>query len=161
MRSMKIGLMVALVALSSAVAEAQSITGTITGRVSDPQGLTTPGVTVTASSPNLQGTRTTVTSVSGDYLLALLPPGVYTVTFELSGFAPIEKSVSLAPTQVLPVDAMLGPVAAEETVVVTGRSVDVLMRTAQVATNFQQTLVAALPTNRDINAALLLAPSVH
>ena len=36
-----------------------------------------------------------------------------------------------------------------------------LVQTAQVATNLSQALIAVLPTNRDINAALLLAPSVH
>jgi hypothetical protein len=161
MRSMTLALILAPTLLSSAVAAAQSTTGTITGRVSDPQGLTAPGVTVTASSPNLQGTRFTVTSVSGDYLLTLLPPGAYTLTFDLSGFARVEKRVSLSPTQVLPVDATLGTATVDEVVLVTGRSVDVLMRTAQVATNFDQTLIASLPTNRDINAALQLAPAVH
>ena len=38
---------------------------------------------------------------------------------------------------------------------------DVLTQTAQVATNFNQDLISTLPTTRDINAALLLAPSVH
>src|SRR5207248_1753083 len=42
-----------------------------------------------------------------------------------------------------------------------GRSADVLTQTAQVATNFKQELIATLPTNRDINASLLLAPAVH
>ena len=36
-----------------------------------------------------------------------------------------------------------------------------LLQTAQVATNFNQELIATLPTNRDINATLLLAPAVH
>ena len=36
---------------------AQSTTGTISGRVVDAQGLGVPGVTITATSPNLQGSR--------------------------------------------------------------------------------------------------------
>ena len=36
-----------------------------------------------------------------------------------------------------------------------------LTQTAQVATNFKQDLISMLPTNRDINASLLLAPAVH
>src|SRR5439155_16923016 len=38
---------------------------------------------------------------------------------------------------------------------------DVLTQTSQVATNFKQELIATLPTNRDINAVLLMAPAVH
>ena len=69
--------------------------------------------------------------------------------------------MTLAPTQTLPLDATMGPAAVTETVNVVGRAADVLTQTAQVATNFKQDLIATLPTNRDINAALLLAPAVH
>src|SRR5262249_21783378 len=39
--------------------------------------------------------------------------------------------------------------------------VDLLTQTTTVANNFTQDLVATLPTNRDINAPLLIAPGVH
>ena len=41
-------------------------TGTISGKATDAQGLAVPGVTVTAESPALQGTRSTVTSSNGE-----------------------------------------------------------------------------------------------
>jgi outer membrane receptor protein involved in Fe transport len=147
--------------LSAVSAAAQSTAATISGRVVDSQGLPLPGVTVTVTSPNLQGLVTTATSETGDYLVPLLPSGTYTVAFELSGFQRREERVSLAPTQVLPVNVTMGVAALTETVEVVGRSADVLVQTAQVATNFRQDLVATLPTTRDINAALLLASSVH
>jgi type I restriction-modification system DNA methylase subunit len=53
-------------------AAAQTTTGTISGRVLDAQALPLPGVTVIATSPNLQGTRETVSSANGDYILTLL-----------------------------------------------------------------------------------------
>ena len=37
------------------------------------------------SSPNLQGTKSTTTTATGDYLFPSLPPGDYTVTFEREG----------------------------------------------------------------------------
>ena len=55
----------------------------------------------------------------------------------------------------------LGVAAVSENVTVEARSADVLAQTAQVGTNFKQEMIAALPTNRDINATLLLAPAVH
>ncbi len=67
----------------------------------------------------------------------------------------------LAPTQVLPLEVTLGPAQVTEEVQVVGRAADVLTQTAQVATNFTQELIATLPTVRDINAILLLAPAVH
>ncbi|MGE3956849.1 MAG: TonB-dependent receptor [Vicinamibacterales bacterium] len=147
--------------LCGGFAHAQSTTGTIRGHVSDPQGLALPGVTVTVTSPNLQGVRAAVTAENGDYVLTLLPSGTYTVTFELSGFERISRTVGLAPTQDLPLDAELGPAAVSEEVTVVGQRADVLTKTAQVATNFRQDLIQTLPTNRDINAYLLLAPAVH
>jgi outer membrane receptor protein involved in Fe transport len=145
----------------SATAQAQSTTGTISGRVSDAQGLPVPGVTVTATSPNLQGTRETVTSTNGDYILSLLPSGTYTVAFELSGFGTQTRSVTVAPTQVVPLEIEMGPAAFSETVQVVANSSDVFTETAQVGTNFSQELISTLPTARDLNATLQLAPSVH
>ena len=56
---------------------AQNPTGTLTGRVTDESGAGLPGVTVTATSPNLQGSRVTQTGGNGDYKLAFLPAGPY------------------------------------------------------------------------------------
>jgi len=140
---------------------AQSATATIVGRIVDVQGLPLPGVTVVATSPNLQGVRETVTSANGDYILSLLPSGTYTVTFGLTGFAMQTRTVVVAPTQVVPLELAMGPAAVSETVEVVGRAAEVLTETAQVATNFSQDLIALLPTARDLNATLMLAPSVH
>lgn len=150
----------ALVWVAGALA-AQTTTGTIRGHVSDGQGLAVPGVSVTATSPNLQGQQITVTSENGDYVLTGLPPGPYTLTFELSGFERLQRALTLAPTQDVPLNVQLGLATVSEAVTVVARSADVLVQTAQVATNVTRELVTQLPTNRDINAYLLLAPAVH
>lgn len=60
-------LLLALPALSQGIP-----TGTLSGRVTaDNQSL--PGVTVTASSPSLQGKRSATTNSNGDYTIPLLP----------------------------------------------------------------------------------------
>ena len=162
MRRMRLGiwLVVAVLAMAS-VASAQSTTGTISGRVVDTQERPVPGVTVSVESPNLQGIRTAVTSENGDYIFTLLPSGQYTITFELSGF---ERAAARRHPGA-DADAARrrddGAAGVSETVEVVGRAADVLTQTAQVATNFPQELIANLPTNRDINATMLLAPSVH
>ena len=118
----KIWLAVVCLILPAASVAAQSTTGTISGQVSDSQGLALPGVTVTATSPNMQGVRETVTSENGDYILSLLPSGTYRVVFELSGFQRQERTVGLAPTQVLPLQVELGVAALTETVQVVGQA---------------------------------------
>jgi hypothetical protein len=162
MRPMNVMLWFAAALLTTAgPALAQSTTGTISGRVDDAQGLSVPGVTVNAESPNLQGVRTVVTSTNGDYIFVLLPPGTYKVTFELSGFERQERTVSVAPTQLLPLDVTMGPASLSENVEVVARSADVLLHTAQVATNFSQDLLSTLPTSRDVRAVMNLAPGVR
>jgi outer membrane receptor protein involved in Fe transport len=151
---------VALLALGDA-AWAQTTTGAITGRVLDAQGLPVPGVTITVESPALQGIQAVVSSGNGDYIVPLLPPGTYKVTFTLTGFGQQERTVAIAATQTFPLDVTLALAPVSEAVSVVGAAADVLVQTAQVATNFKQDLIATLPTNRDINATLLLAPAVH
>jgi outer membrane receptor protein involved in Fe transport len=151
----------AVFAAAAGPVSAQTTSGTITGRVVDNQNLAVPGVTVTVESPNLQGALSVVTSENGDYILPQLPPGTYTVTFALSGFGRQQRTIAVAPTQTVPLNVTLGLATLDETVNVVGHSADVLTQTAQVATNFQQDLIAMLPTNRDINSVLLMAPAVH
>jgi carboxypeptidase family protein len=152
---------VSLLAFASGTA-AQTTNGTISGHVSDITGGALPGVTVTATSPNLQGPRTAITVGNGDYVIPLLPPGLYTISFDLMGFERVTKTDTLAPTQVLPIDAQLGPASiVEPPITVVGQGVNLLIQTTTVATNFNQGLIGTLPTNRDINAPLLMAPGVH
>lgn len=152
--------LIALV-LASEHGTAQTITGAIRGHVGDAQGLALPGVGITATSTSLQGSRSTTSSENGDYLLPVLPPGIYQLRFELGGFRTLDQRVTLTAMQVLPVDVTLGLAAQQELVTVVGRSADVQTGTPQVAVTFSQDLMTALPTTRDLNASLLLAPGVH
>ena len=73
------------------------------------------GVNVTAMSPNLPDPKKTATDAEGDYRLAELPPGVYTLTYEHSAYRPyarydfqlrfnrtIRVNVELSPKSVAP-----------------------------------------------------------
>src|ERR1700759_3729682 len=88
-----------LLVLTAQIVQAQTTTGTIVGRVLDEQGFSLPGVTINVESPSLQGARAIVTSGNGDYIVGLLPPGIYTLSFQLTGFEQQRKMVTLAPTQ--------------------------------------------------------------
>ena len=110
-----------------------------------------PGVTVTASAPTLQGTRETVTSDNGDYILPLLPPGVYTITFQLSGFGTVSRTVTLLRRNRSRCRCRWTSRIVRNRQRRRARS-DVLTGTAQVGTNFTQALMNLLPTGRDLNA---------
>ena len=134
-------------------------TGTVSGHVTDPDGLAVPGATVTVASPVLQGLRTATTSPNGDYIIPFLPAGDYEVTFELQGFKTVKRAigVKMAETQALNVTLLLAAVS--ESVTVAGQSPDVVMANT-VASNFRKEQLELLPVGRALNDAVLLAPGV-
>jgi len=67
------------------LAQTSRTTGAIQGTVTDSQGNALPGVTVTITSPQLQGSRTEVTDADGKYAIPALPPGTYKAEYTLSG----------------------------------------------------------------------------
>ena len=93
-RSVACALLVALILPLAALAQG-SITGTIGGRATDPDGAALPGVTVTATSDGLQGSRVAYTGVNGDFVLPNLPVGTYRVVFALQGMTTIEQIVDV------------------------------------------------------------------
>jgi hypothetical protein len=155
MRSLFVFLMAVLCAFS---AFGQGTTSTLTGTVTGGDG-PLPGVSVTVSSPSLQGTRTTVTSETGSYVFPALPPGEYSVSFELSGMAPVTKKQTLSLAQTSRVDASLQVAAMSEAITVTAQAPAVL-ETAGVATNFTSETIDELPVARDIRGTVLLSPGV-
>src|SRR4029079_10101311 len=68
---------------------AQSLTGTITGRVLDQQGGALPGATVTATGKT--GSQTQVTDARGEFRFVGLSVGTYSVLAELPGFSKREE----------------------------------------------------------------------
>ena len=155
-RSVILALFFAAVA-STAFAQGNP-TGTITGRVMDPDSLVLPGVTVTVASPVLQGVRTSVTSENGDYVIPFLPAGDYTVTFELQGFATLKQTVSLKLADTLPVNVTMTVASVSETVTVTA-SVSETAMTPTVATTLKASTVENIPWGRTIDAATVMAPA--
>src|SRR5262245_62537314 len=77
--------LVALAVMTS-TASAQTATGQITGTVRDASGAVMSGVKVVVTNQQTGLTRETRTGDSGDYVIPLLPVGVYVVTGEQGGF---------------------------------------------------------------------------
>jgi hypothetical protein len=149
-----------IVALAAASAAQGLPTGTLSGHVVDTSGLPVPGVTVTVASPALQGTRSTVSSGNGDYIIPFLPAGEYVVTFELQGFQIVKRtSIAVTMAETLTLDATLTVAAIAEEVTVIGLSADIVP-TATVASNFKTEMLQLLPVGRALNDAVLLAPAV-
>lgn len=135
-------------------------TGKLTGRVTS-DGQPVASVTVTVSSPNLQGTRSTETSVNGDYLFPSLPPGEYTINYELAGLETVSRTARLGAAQTLPLDVEMKLAASVAEEIVVTSSLEAISQGSQSATTYTQTLIDDLPTGRGINDIVALAPGVH
>ena len=157
----RIAVTVLLLSFSSLVFAQSIATATLSGKVTS-DGAPIPGVTITVASPQLQGTRSTVSSESGDYLLPLLPPGDYTVKFELAGLQTLSRRATLTAARTERVDVELRPAAVSEAITVTADTpVTAAVESTGVSTNFRQNFIDQLPVGRSVNAVTLLAPGVN
>jgi hypothetical protein len=157
------------VALATAIASSAfaqgggaSSTGSIQGRVSDAQGAVLPGVTVTATSPSALGAQTAVTSETGNYRFPALPPGVYTVTYELAGFNTVRREgiqLSLGFTATINIELALATL--QETVTVTGESPVIDTTATRVQQNFKTEQLMSIPNARDMWSLLAITPAVQ
>ena len=150
----------ASIAISSP-ARAQGVqTGTITGIVQSTDGLSLPGVTVTATSPAVQGRRTAVTDVNGVYFIRALPPGSYSITFEVPNFQTANANdVVLELGGVAELNQTLMVAARTETVNVTAE-IPSALATTTVSQAFTKAQVDALPVGRRPQDIAELAPGL-
>src|SRR5215831_11413288 len=91
-----VALLASVLSPVNALAQATGIAGV----VKDTSGAVLPGVTVEVASPVLiERVRTATSDAQGQYKILDLRPGVYTVTFTLTGFATVKREGIELPAQ--------------------------------------------------------------
>jgi Carboxypeptidase regulatory-like domain len=138
-----------------------STTGSINGKVADSSGGVLPGVTVSATSPSLMGVQSSVTDTGGNYRFPALPPGTYTVTFELPGFNTLKREnivISMGFTAAVNVE--LAVASLQETVTVTGNSPVIDTSNTRIQQNFKLEALQEIPNSRDLWSLLAVTPGV-
>jgi len=135
---------------------------TLAGVVKDPSGAVLPGVTVEASSEALiEKTRSAVTDGSGQYRVTELPPGTYSLTFTLSGFAVVKRDgVEVTGAGVITINADMKVGAVSETITVTGETPVVDIQSATRQQTLANDVVKTLPVTRSYDSLLTAVPSV-
>jgi hypothetical protein len=146
---------VAAVLLVGVPAFAQT-TANLTGTVTQ-AGSPLPGVTVTIASPNLQGARNTVTDQSGNYNFGSLPPGDYSVKFEMEGLTPVTRSIRVSLSGTSRADGEMSVTPVDTSITVTA-SAPAVLETTEIQTNIRQDLVEKLPLSRSLIGTVNLAP---
>jgi hypothetical protein len=155
-------LIVAGVMLTSLALFAQNtISGELTGTVTDPSGAVLPATAVTLKSQDTGQTQTTTTTAAGFFRFALLRPGNYTISANPAGFASISHEATVSLGQVT--NIKLTPAVAGHTEVLEVTAEAALLQTenANVTANFSQSQIAALPSpGNDMTNYALTAPGV-
>src|ERR1700730_978257 len=135
----------------------------ITGVVRDASGAVLPGVTVEVSSEALiEKVRTTLTDGTGRFRVVSLPPGIYVVTFALTGFAGVRREgieLSGSFTATVNVDLKVGSV--EERVTVSGEAPVVDVQSAQRQQVIKSDVMASIPASRSYEMLAALVPGIQ
>ena len=159
---MRVVLKTAVLAWIVLLPTAASAQAVITGIVRDSSGAVLPGVTVEATSPALiEKVRSSVSDSSGLYRIEDLRPGIYAVTFTLTGFSVFKREgIELTGSFTATINAELRVGALEETITVTGESPIVDVQSARRQLTLNSDVIRSIPTTRNYNAVVLLVPGV-
>ena len=146
-------------AATGSLAFAQT-TGDITGTVTDTSGAALPGVTCTATSPQLQGSRSSITSNSGSYRISTVPPGNYKVVCSLAGFATAEKTATVSLGSTATVNHTL-QISQKEEIVVSGQAPVVDVTNTTGGSNYSAKVMEKLPLGRNYASVVQLQPAAR
>jgi hypothetical protein len=136
-------------------------TGQVIGTVVDAQGGVLPGVTVTATSPQMQGTRTTVTDGTGTFRFPTLPPGTYAIKANLSGFQDAaQENITVSLDKSATANLKMQVAGVSQTVNVMGTSPVVDTQSSAGGVTIDQAMMNQLPVARSFYLLARIAPGV-
>ena len=135
----------------------------INGVVRDESGGVLPGVTVEASSPVLiEKVRSAITDDQGRFAIIDLRPGMYRLTFTLTGFNTVVRDGLEVPGGVaVTANADLKVGALEETITVSGQTPQVDVTQATRTQVLTRDLIDALPSTRNIMSVGMMVPGIR
>lgn len=135
---------------------------TLTGRVTDAQGLVLPGVKVEAININTNVAYPGQTNNEGIYQIPSVPPGVYRVVLQKAGFSQVVKpGVELHVQDVITINFTMPVGSITQTVTVEAGASMINTTDASVSTVVDQSYVKNMPLNgRSFQDLILLTPGV-
>jgi len=123
-------------------------TGTLLGKVTDPNGAVIPAANVVVENLGTAFTRNANTNTDGQYLIPQLPTGIYKVTVEHAGFQRfIQTGVEIQIEQNARLDITLSVGQVTETVSVSGDASRVDTQSSTVGTSVDRQRLVDLPLN--------------
>src|SRR5206468_4736312 len=144
-------------------AQGGTSTASVSGTVSDATCGLMPGVTIVITNQATNQSRTAVTNEQGVYRFAGLPPGKYSMTAELEGFARFAQSdVTLQVGAAVDLNVTMRLSSLSETVTVSGQAAIIESAKTDLATVISRDQIETLPTiSRNFLDYALLTPGVN
>ena len=154
----------AVVLVLAGSADAQGVTGTVTGTVKDAQGGVIPGATVTLiSDTRATSSAPVVTTTSGDFVFPNVSADTYTVQVEMPSFRTLRRSgVAVSPGSIVALGGLTIDIGGtSEVVTVTAETPLVQAASGERSFTISTESVSNLPlANRTFESLLALAPGV-
>ena len=135
--------------------------GTISGRVTDPQGAVVPGARARATQVETGQTRDGISDVEGRFRFPYLRVGSYVITVQLAGFAEAMRNVNVTVGSAFEIPIALSVASVDASVTVTGETTVLEAARSQIAGTVSQAEIQSLPLNgRNFLDFALLVPGV-
>jgi Carboxypeptidase regulatory-like domain/TonB-dependent Receptor Plug Domain len=139
------------------LAQETSVSGNISGVVTDTTGAVVPQAKVTLTGPT--GTKTAMTGTEGKFLFPVLSLGTYSVRVEKEGFRTASlRAVDVSIGKTSSVSVTLEPGAVNEVVEVTGNAVTVDTTSTAVGSDLDDSFYRQVPVARDVASLFYTAP---
>lgn len=137
-----------LLALAAPALLAQEYRATLSGRISDPQGLGVARAKIEVTSVETGALYRTVSEPTGQYVVPLLPPAVYEISAEAPGFKQFRRTqVRLGSGERVVIDIALEIGATSESITITGEAPLLQTATANTGQVLTTRQVENLPMN--------------
>ncbi|HET7213359.1 MAG TPA: carboxypeptidase regulatory-like domain-containing protein, partial [Terriglobia bacterium] len=128
--------------------KAQTVSGSISGVVTDPSGAAIPTASITLTNQDTGTVSKTSTNSSGVYGFPVVPVGHYSISVEARGFKTyVQSGITLLINQDMRVDARLAIGSAQQSVEVSAQAVQVATQNTSMGDVIESRKMLSLPLN--------------
>ena len=150
-------LLVFICLLAIVAAWAQTINGSISGKVMDSSGAVIPGAKIAVKNLDTGIARDAATEAEGVYRVRALPVGSYSVSYSATGFeTQIRQPIAVTMSVDLNIDVTLSPGVAQQVVSVTAEAPLIDANQSQLTKAVSTTAIMELPGLNQLNGLALL-----
>jgi hypothetical protein len=138
-----------------------TVSGLVTGVVTDPSKAVVSKATVTLRNPATSSSQKTITDANGLFQFEYVPPGQYELSVAANGFSTSQQTITVTVGQSTAANVQLALGSTGNTVVVNGSATQIQTENGDITTNFSEVQIQSVPNpGADITYVAQTAPGV-